>query len=259
MAALFTALFLQPLFGQSSRRSYPNQTPEYTFKIIRTFPHDSNAFTQGLAYHDGFLYEGTGRNGQSSLRKVRVETGEVLQRVNLTPEFFGEGIALIDNKVVQITWQSHVGFVYSIGDFRLLRRFSYPGEGWGLATNGREIFMSDGTSEIRVLDGKTFAEQRRLKVRDGNTPVTLLNELEFVEGEIFANVWKTDRMARISPTTGKVTGWIDLKGILSPIYRLEPDAVLNGIAYDAVGKRLFVTGKLWPSLFEIQVVPKSSH
>lgn len=254
-----TAILANPLLGRSSRKLPSNRTPEYTFKIIKTFPHDSNAFTQGLAYRDGFLYEGTGRNGQSSLRKVRLETGEVLQRVNLAPEFFGEGLTLLDNKVIQLTWQSHIGFVYNLGDFSLLRRFSYAGEGWGLTTNGREIFMSDGTSDVRVLDGTTFAKKRQLQVRDGNTPVTLLNELEFVEGEIFANVWQTDRIARISATTGKVTGWIDLKGIVSPIYRLEPDAVLNGIAYDAVGKRLFVTGKLWPSVFEIQLIPKSSH
>jgi glutaminyl-peptide cyclotransferase len=253
-----TAISAHPLLCQSSRLR-TNRVPEYTFKIIQTFPHDSNAFTQGLAYRDGFLYEGTGRNGQSSLRKVRLETGEVLQQTSLALEFFGEGITLLDNKVIQLTWQSHVGFVYNLGDFHLLRRISYSGKGWGLATNGHDIFMSDGTSEIRILDGRTFAEKRRLKVRNGNSPVTQLNELEFVDGEIFANIWQTDRIARISPQTGRVVGWIDLKGILSPIYRLESDAVLNGIAYDAVGKRIFVTGKLWPSVFEIKLIPKPSH
>ncbi len=260
----FAAIFLsaipaQSLLAQSLLPAHPNRAPEYTFKIIQTFPHDSSAFTQGLGYRDGFLYEGTGRNGQSSLRKVRLEAGEVLQRVNLAREFFGEGITLLNNKVIQLTWQSHVGFVYNLGDFKLLRRFSYSGEGWGVTTNGQDIFMSDGTSEIRILDGTTFTEKRRLKIRDENTPVTQLNELEFVDGEIFANVWQTDRIARISPQTGKVVGWIDLKGILSPIYRLEADAVLNGIAYDPTGKRLFVTGKLWPSVFEIKLIPKPSH
>jgi glutamine cyclotransferase len=158
--------------------------------------------------------------------------------------------------VVQLTWRSEVGFVYDLKDFHLLRRFSYSGEGWGLATNGREIFMSDGTSEIRVLDGQTLQEKRRIKVRDGLSPVDQLNELEFVEGQIFANVWHSDRVARISPQTGQIVGWIDLSGLLSPIYRLEPDAVLNGIAYDPRGKRLFVTGKLWPRIFEIRISPK---
>jgi glutamine cyclotransferase len=246
------------LTGQASHPNRATRPPEYTFKIVHTFPHDSTAFTQGLVYRDGFLYEGTGLKGQSSLRKVRLETGEVLQRVDLAPEFFGEGIALLKNEVVQLTWQSQVGFVYNLSDFRLLRRFSYPGEGWGLTTNGNmnELFMSDGTSEIRVLDAGTLAEKRRFTVRDGNTPIDQLNELEFVEGEIFANVWQTDRIARISPQSGKVVGWIDLKGLLSPMYRLEAGAVLNGIAYDSDRKRLFVTGKLWPSIFEIRLVPK---
>ena len=232
--------------------------PEYTYRIIRTFPHDPAAFTQGLAYHDGFLYEGTGLKGRSSLRKVQLETGEVVQKVDLPPEFFGEGITLYKNEIVQLTWQSQTGFVYDLSDFRLLRRFSYPGEGWGLTTNANELFMSDGTSEIRVLDGDTLTEKKRIKVRDGSTPVDQLNELEYVNGEIFANIWQTDRIARISPRTGKVLGWIDLSGLLSPVYRLESGAVLNGIAYDPVKKRLFVTGKLWPSIFEIELISKRS-
>jgi glutamine cyclotransferase len=168
----------------------------------------------------------------------------------LAPEFFGEGITLLKNEIVQLTWQSQIGFVYNLSDFHLLRQFSYPGEGWGLTTNGKnnELFMSDGTSEIRVLDSGTLAEKRRFTVRDGDTPIDRLNELEFVDGEIFANVWQTDRIARV--------GWIDLKSLLSPIYRLESGAVLNGIAYDSTRKRLFVTGKLWPSVFEIRIVPK---
>src|SRR5882757_2606428 len=255
VAILLSAL-AQSVLGQSSHQTFATGPPEYTFKIIRTFPHDQNAFTQGLAYRDGFLYEGTGLNNQSSLRKVRLETGEIVQRVDLAPEFFGEGITLLKNEVIQLTWQSHVGFVYNVRDFHLLRHFSYSGEGWGLTTNGRELYMSDGTSEIRVLDAGTLAEKRRLKVRDKDTPIDQLNELEYVEGEIFANVWQTDQIARISPQSGKVVGWIDLTGLLSPIYRREAGAVLNGIAYDAQHKRLFVTGKLWPNVFEIRVVPK---
>jgi len=239
-----------------SRKISAVRPPEYGFKVVHVFPHDPAAFTQGLAYRGGFLYEGTGLKGQSSLRKVRLETGEVVQRVDLAPEFFGEGITFMGNRIVQLTWQSQTGFVYDAADFRLLRQFSYPGEGWGLASSGNELFMSDGTAEIRVLDGNTLREKRRLKVHDGNTPVTELNELEFVEGQLFANVWMTDRIARISPQTGKVVGWVDLKGLLGPMFTPEEGAVLNGIAYDAQGKRLFVTGKLWPRLFEIQLVRK---
>lgn len=247
------------LIGQTSRQVSANAAPEYTFAIVRVFPHDTSAYTQGLAYRDGFLYEGTGRNGQSSLRKVRLETGEVIQHADLGPEFFGEGITIIKDRVFQLTWKSGVGFVYDLNSFHLLRKFIYSGEGWGLATDGRELFLSDGTSEIRILDAGTFQEMRRLRVHDGATPVDQLNELELVEGQIFANVWHSNRIARISLQTGNVVGWIDLTGLLSPIYRLEPEAVLNGIAYDPIRKRLFVTGKLWPSIFEIRLSPKHTR
>ena len=198
----------------------------------------------------------SGLRGQSSLRMVRVETGEVVGRVDLAPEFFGEGVTVFGNEIFQITWQSQVGFVYNLSDFHRVRSFSYPGEGWGLATNGRDLFISDGTAEIRVVDPSTFSEKRRLKVHDGSTSISQLNELEFVEGEIFANVWHTDRVARISPADGAILGWLDLTGLLSPIYHLGNEAVLNGIAYDRQRKRLFVTGKLWPTVFEIRVKPK---
>lgn len=255
LVLLFAAL--PPLLAGQAGTAKPVATaPEYTYKVIHVFPHDPSAYTQGLFYHQGFLYEGTGLSGHSSLRKVKLETGEVVQRVDLAPEFFGEGVALLKNQILQLTWQSHVGFVYNLSDFHLVQQFSYEGEGWGLTSNGRDVFMSDGTAEIRVLDGRTFAEKRRLKVHDGNMPVTQLNELEWVEGEIFANVWHTDRIARISPQSGKVVGWINLKGLLSPMYRRQPEAVLNGIAYDPQGKRLFVTAKLWPSIFEIQLARK---
>jgi glutaminyl-peptide cyclotransferase len=257
-SAFLLAALPQFLFAQQPHNTQAIHPPEYTFKIVRTFPHDPSAFTQGLTYRDGFLYEGTGLKGRSSLRKVRLETGEVVQEIDLAPEFFGEGIALLKNEVVQLTWESHTGFVYNLNDFHLLHHFTYPGEGWGLATNGKgnEIFMSDGTAQIRVLDSATLAEKRRFTVRDGKNPIDQLNELEFVEGDVFANIWQTDRIARISPQTGEVVGWIDLAGLLSPVYRLGPEAVLNGIAYDSAQKRLFVTGKLWPSIFEIRLVPK---
>lgn len=245
------------LAGQASHDVSVSAPSEYTFTVVRVFPHDTSAYTQGLAYRDGFLYEGTGRKGQSSLCKVRLETGEVVQRVNLASEFFGEGITIVKDEVFQLTWKSGVGFVYDVNEFHVLRKFSYAGEGWGLATNGRELFLSDGTSEIRVLDPETFREKRRLKVHDGSKAVDQLNELEFVEGQIFANVWHANRIARISPETGEIVGWIDLAGLLSSVYRLEPEAVLNGIAYDPVGRRLFVTGKLWPSVFEIRLSLKA--
>jgi len=255
LAVVLTAL-TQLLPAQSSQPVPAQRTPEYTFKLVQVFPHDPAAFTQGLAYRDGFLYEGTGLNGQSSLRKVSLETGAVVQRVDLTSEFFGEGVTLLRNEVVQLTWQSQTGFIYNLSDFKLLRTFAYSGDGWGLTTNGRDFFMSDGTAQLRVLDGNTLAEKRRIQVRDGDKPIDQLNELEYVEGEIFANVWQTNRIARISPQTGKVIGWIDLAGLLPPVYHLESGAVLNGIAYDPDRKRLFVTGKLWPSIFQIQLVPK---
>lgn len=259
LAVLVLPITLSAALGQTAPRKGTAHPPEYTFKVVRQFPHDPTAFTQGLACRDGYFYEGTGLNGRSSLRQVRIQTGEVIRKVDLAQQFFGEGVTLLGNEVVQLTWQSHIGFVYRLDDLRWLRSFSYSGEGWGITTNGNELFMSDGTPVIHVLDSSTFLEVRRFTVHDGTAPVAQLNELEFVEGEIFANVWQTDRIVRISPQTGDVAGWIDLTGLLSPAQRLDPDAVLNGIAYDPQKKRLFVTGKLWPAIFEIQVVPKVSR
>ena len=254
--ALFVLAMAQLLCGPSASHAGSSSTPQFTCKIVRAFPHDPEAFTQGFIYHDGFFYEGTGLRGRSSLRKVQIESGEVLQRADLSGDYFGEGIAIYKNKLVQLTWQSHIGFVYGLGDFQLQRSFSYSGEGWGLACDDHEFFMSDGTAEIRVLDPATLKEKRRFTVRDGSHRIDQLNELEMVEGELFANIWQTDRIARISPATGEVLGWIDLKGLLDPVYRLDPGEVLNGIAYDPDHKRLFVTGKLWPKVFEIELVPK---
>jgi glutamine cyclotransferase len=252
----FAAEWSASLSAQSAPHTQAHRPAEYTYEIVRAFPHDRTAFTQGLEYHEGFLYEGTGLHGRSSLRKVELETGQVVQRVDLDSEFFGEGITLVGNEIVQLTYQSQTGFVYGLNDFHLRRRFSYSGEGWGLATDGREVFMSDGTAEIRVLDPRTLAEKRRVRVHDGSNPIAQLNELEYVDGEIFANVWQTDRIARISPRSGEVAGWIDLAGLLSPMYRTGSVDVLNGIAYDPARKRLFVTGKLWPSVFQIRLLPK---
>ena len=232
------------------------EAPVAGFRVVRTYPHDRSAFTQGLEYHDGYLYEGTGLNGRSWLRKVELTTGRVVRQVALPYEHFGEGITLLAGEILQLTWQSHTGFIYGASDFKLRRQFHYEGEGWGLANNGREVFLSDGSSTIRVLNPKTLAVARRFRVSDGAMPVAQLNELEMVNGELYANIWQSDRIARIAPSTGKVLGWVDLKGLLSPIFRTGDIDVLNGIAYDAAGKRLFVTGKLWPSVFEIQVTAK---
>jgi glutaminyl-peptide cyclotransferase len=231
-------------------------TPQYSYRVINTYPHDRNAFTQGLEYRDGFLYEGTGLSGRSSVRKVDLVSGRVVQNFEVPPPFFGEGITIVGNQMIELTWQAQTGFVYDKADFRVLRSFQYPGEGWGLTNDGKLIYMSDGSSQIRIWDPGTLKEIRRITVKDGDQPVTELNELEFVKGEIYANVWQTDRIARISPADGKVLGWIDLSGILLKSDRSGADAVLNGIAYDAAADRLFVTGKLWPKLFEIKLVPK---
>lgn len=228
--------------------------PVSRYQIVKSYPHDREAFTQGLVYLDGFLYEGTGLHGQSGIRKVRLETGEVLQHRPLAAQYFGEGIAIWDKTIVQLTWQSEVGFVYDLETFEPRTQFSYTGEGWGLTHDGARLVMSDGSATLRFLDPQTFKETGRLQVRDRGAPVPNLNELEFIRGEIYANVWQTHRLARISPQTGQVTGWIDLTGLLSPRESVGTD-VMNGIAYDAGGDRLFVTGKLWPRVFEIKVVP----
>ena len=256
--AAIVLLIAAGAIGQSPARHGKNRPPEYTFELVRQFPHDSTAFTQGFTYYNGFLYEGTGRQGQSSLRQIDLETGRIVRKAELAPELFGEGIAVLGGEVMQLTWQSNVGFVYDLSDFHLVRTFKYEGEGWGLTTDGHDFFMSDGSAELRVLDARTFEEKRRIKVRDVRKPVDQLNELEFVEGEIYANVWHSDRIARISPETGRVVGWIDLTGLLGPFYQREAEAVLNGIAYDPEGKRLFVTGKLWPMLFELELTEAGS-
>lgn len=233
------------------------QAPQYGYQVVHVYPHDHDAFTQGLEFRAGVLYEGTGRNGHSTLRKVKLETGEVLQRISLSPEYFGEGITVINQQIIELTWRTETGFVYDQNSFRRLRSFNYPGEGWGLANDGSQIYMSDGSAQIRVWDPVTLQEKRRFTVRDAGAPVTYLNELEWVHGEIYANVWQTDHIVRISPADGRVLGWVDLAGLLPAADRNEHVDVLNGIAYDVLGDRLFVTGKLWPKLFEIKLVPKN--
>jgi len=237
------------LSSVDSTTSY--EIPVYTYKVINAYPHDRNAFTQGLAFENGFLYEGTGLHGRSTLRRVELETGHILQMREIPAQFFGEGITLYENKIIQLTWQSNVGFVYDKDSFELLQEFNYPNEGWGITYDGTRLIMSDGTATLHFLDPETFDEIGQIEVCDNDSPVTRLNELEYVQGEIYANVWQVDCIARISPNTGRVIGWIDLDGLLSLQDRSVPVDVLNGIAYDQKDDRLFVTGKFWPRVFEI--------
>jgi glutamine cyclotransferase len=228
----------------------------YGYRIKKTYPHDRGAFTQGLVFRDGHLWESTGQHGTSSLRKVELESGRVLRSVALAKEYFGEGMTILKGSVFMLTWQNGEAFVYGQDDFRQLKSYKYAGEGWGLTHDGGSLIMSDGTSQLKFLDPDTFGVRRVLSVTDAGAPVAQLNELEYVRGEIFANVWQDDRIARIDPKTGRVTGWVDLTGLLPESERDEDTDVLNGIAYDESGDRLFVTGKLWPKLYEIKLVKK---
>ena len=230
--------------------------PEYTYQIVHTYPHDPMAFTQGLLYLDGVLYEGTGDWEQSSIRKVKLETGEVLQKRDLPGQYFGEGIIVWKDRLLELTWKSEKGFIYDLAGFTPKGEFSYPGEGWGLTTDGKRIIMSDGTADLRFWDPETLQETGRITVTDDGRPVVELNELEWVKGEIYANVWQTERIVRIDPKSGKVLGWIDCHGLLTPADRNSQTDVLNGIAYDAQHDRLFVTGKRWPKLFEIKLLKR---
>ena len=238
----------------ASTSARPPSGPVDTYQIVHMYPHDSKAFTQGLIYVDGHLYESTGLNGRSSLRMVDLSTGKILQNYDVPTEYFGEGLTDWGSTLIQLTWKAHKGFVYDRFSFSLLRTFPYEGEGWGLTHDKTQLIMSDGTSYLRFLDPKSFRETARIRVTDeAGRPVENLNELEYVHGEIYANIWQTDKIVRISPRTGKILGWIDLSGIIDKRELESSDAVLNGIAYDSNGDRLFVTGKLWPKLFEIKV------
>ncbi|MGC1305064.1 MAG: glutaminyl-peptide cyclotransferase [Caulobacteraceae bacterium] len=228
--------------------------PVYGYQVVRAYPHDPQAFTEGLFYRDGELYESTGLEGHSSIRQVSLETGQVLQQREIAPQYFGEGIVAWKDRLVELTWQSHIGFVYDLKTFSPISSFQYPGEGWALTRDDHRLIMSDGTPDIRFLDPDTLAETGRIHVTDDGRPVRNINELEWVKGEIYANIWQTDLIARIDPESGKVLGWIDLRGLLKPEDIHGQVDVLNGIAYDAEHDRLFVTGKLWSKLFEIKLV-----
>jgi glutamine cyclotransferase len=223
--------------------------------VVKSYPHDRTSFTQGLLWHQGDLYESIGQYGQSKLRRLEFPSGKVLRETSLSPELFGEGLALVGNRLIQLTWTSHRGFVYDLSTFNPVQEFSYDTEGWGLTYNGTKLILSDGSSDLFFLDPATFKSTGKLAVRMNGLPMRQLNELEFIEGEIWANVWQTDFVLRIDPASGLVTSYLDLAGILSPTERTSTDAVLNGIAYDAEHKRIFVTGKLWPRIFEIKLKP----
>jgi glutamine cyclotransferase len=231
--------------------------PVSSYKIVAEFPHSTGSYTEGFFYRDGLFYEGTGLKGNSAVLVIEPETGKVLQKRNLPPPYFGEGIVDWDHDIYEWTWQSHICFVYDRFSLRPIRQFPYVGEGWGMTRSSTEIITSDGSATLRFRDPKTFKEVRHVLVKDGKDAVEQLNELEYVKGEIYANIWHSDRIARISPRDGHVIGWIDLTGLMPASRRVNEESVLNGIAYDAQHDRLFVTGKQWPTVFEIKVVNAS--
>jgi glutamine cyclotransferase len=234
----------------------PTATRSFALEVVSSMPHDPEAFTQGLVYDAGAFYESTGLEGKSSVRKVDAASGIVLREKKLETRYFGEGLALWRGELFQLTWKSGIGFVYDTATFAVRRSFRYLGEGWGLTTDGVSLIMSDGTSRLRFLDPATGAVRHTVTVTDGGVAVDKLNELEFVKGEVLANIWQTNQIARIDPASGGVVAWIDAGGLLTSAERREDIDVLNGIAYDAAGDRLFVTGKLWPRVFEVRLRPR---
>ncbi len=230
--------------------------PTYTYKIVNSWPHDKAAFTEGLVFRNGSLYESNGQNGYSNLRIVDLETGSVKTNIALAAEFFGEGLTILNGKIFQLTWQNQKGFIYDQNSLAPLGEFSYEGQGWGLTDDGHALIMSNGTNTIAFLDPETFQIQRTIQVYDKDTALVNLNELEYVKGKIYANIWKTDKIVQIDPGSGRILGWIDLTGLRPDETTQDNEAVLNGIAYDQANNRLFVTGKLWPTLFEIKLEEK---
>lgn len=275
LAILLSVIAAIGCSGGANNSPRPNATPPANasraalpvsgYEIVNTYPHDSKAFTQGLLFHDGFLYESTGQQGRSSLRKVEITTGKVLQKTDLPPESFAEGITLVGDNVYQLTWQEGKARVFDIKDLKLIREHSYQGEGWGITTDGTNLFMTDRTHVMRVVNPETFRSVKMLPVmREDGKPLMQINELEYVKGEIWANVWhsedphilgKPNYIARIDPATGKLLGWINLDGISPDDVKRDSENTLNGIAYDPAGDRIFVTGKNWKKLFEIKVTP----
>jgi len=230
------------------------QVPVWKVKVVASYPHDSTAYTQGLIIEDGKMFEGTGKYGSSSLREIELQTGKVLRSIQLSTQYFGEGITVLDGKIFQLTWKNNICLTYDLNTFRFKEHFRYLYEGWGLTDNGTELIVSDGSSDIRFVDPNTFTELRKISVKEGNDRIKNLNELEYVSGEIWANVWYDDRIARISPANGQLLGWIDVSTAYPQLQRPDRDNVLNGIAFDEKTKKIYVTGKNWPKLFEIEIV-----
>lgn len=251
--SVLVLLFLAAACSGTASRNNGTEVPTYTFEVAGSWPHDTAAYTQGLEVHQGSLFESTGRYGASSLREVELQTGRLIRKVDVPRAYFAEGLTIFQGKIYQLTWQSRKGFVYDLASFQLLGEFSYEGEGWGLTHDDRSLIMSDGTNRIRFLSPVNFAVERSIQVFDGGRPVMKLNELEYIKGEIYANIWESDRVVRVDPQTGKILGWIDLKDLLSPADRNAGTDVLNGIAYDEKADRLLVTGKLWPRIFQIRL------
>jgi glutamine cyclotransferase len=251
---LLSALLIALLFLVLTSSEKSEAPVLYGYKVVAVYPHDPSAFTQGLVFDNGSLYESTGLYGSSTIRKVDLESGRILQIRSLPANYFGEGIAIVGDKIFQLTWRERRGFVYDKQTFELLGEFSYPTEGWGLTFDGKRLIMSDGSTKLYFLDPENFEILYTVEVRDGKKAIANLNELEFVEGFIYANVWMEDRIAIIEPENGRVVGWIELSGIYTE--RKDPEDVLNGIAYDREKKRLFVTGKRWSKLSEIEIMPK---
>jgi glutamine cyclotransferase len=249
--------FLSSFPVENSGKTVKEPLPVYTYFIVNSIPHDHNAFTQGLVYHNGYLYESTGRRGTSSLRKVDITNGGIIQIYNLPEQYFAEGITVFDKRIIQLTWQSYTGFVYDLESLHVLEEFYYNSEGWGLTHDGTSLIMSDGTATLYFLDPKTFAIQNEIQVFDHKGPVINLNELEYVQGEIFANIFASNRIARIDPGSGKVLAWIDLSGMQKLASQKYAVDVLNGIAYDDEQDRLYITGKLWPRVYEIRLIKKA--
>ncbi len=249
----FAGLIVGLLLAVGATLPVRAEVPTQAYQVVHVYPHDRTAFTEGLFFHDGALYESTGLY-PSSVRQVRLEDGEILRRRDLPTVYFGEGLAAVNGKLYNLTWRNHIGFIFKLEDFSPLGGFSYPGEGWGLTTDGRRLIMSDGTDQIRFLDPDTLAETGRISVTADGRPLDQINELEWIDGEVFANLWQDNRIARIDPDTGVVKAFIDLTDLVPKDAGLDPnDDVLNGIAWDAAGKRLFVTGKRWPQLYEIRL------
>jgi len=252
---LIVLLVIIGLYAYQTYLTPPTPEPEYTYQVINKYPHDPKTFTQGLAYHEGYLYEGTGLRGQSTLRITELTTGETIQSIDLAPEYFGEGITIHNNQIYQLTWRSHTAFTYDL-ELNRLDTWTIPNEGWGLTQNGTHLIMSDGTATLSIIDPATYTITHTITVTHQGTQITQINELEYIQGYIYANIWQTNQIAIINPQTGNIDSWIDLTGLVDQLDTTEGIDVLNGIAYDPENNKIYITGKLWPNLFEIKLTPK---